>query len=188
MDSESEGSEIWKTTREGLCRDKPDGFKRYFGEFLKISDLQIKLKTLISDTVDRSLMDKIGREVTDIVKTRTRKGFGVKTNLGPQTRLKGLSESYKKQRIRLKAAGKLSKHATPNKSNLTKSGDMIDSTKHKTTKNTVVISPIGNKNKRKAKYQAKAGRIAYNLSKSENRRIIKLIDQEFNKDINKKGL
>lgn len=155
---------------------------------MKISDLRIKLKTLISDTVDKSLMDEIGREVVDIVKTRTRKGFGVKNNLGPQKPLKALSPKYKARRKLLQAQGKLSSKTTPNRSNLTKSGDMIDSTYYKTTKNTVTVSPKGAKNRKKAKYQAEAGRVAYNLSKSENRRITKIINNRFNKDINKKGL
>lgn len=154
---------------------------------MTIQQLQIKFKTLIKDTIDKPLMNRIGIEVAQLVKTRTRKGFGVSANLAPQKRLKGISESYKKQRKRLAAQGRLSGETTVNRSNLTKSGDMLDDITHTSTTNTATIFIKGSKNRGKAERGAKE-RPFMNLSKSEVNKITKIVTEEFNKDINKKGL
>lgn len=155
---------------------------------MTLKDLRIKLQGLIPGIVDKPLMDKIGTEVVDIVKTRTTKGFGVQAEGGPQTPLKGLSESYKKQRRRLKAQGKLSDKTAVNKSNLHKSGEMVESINHQADNNSVTIKPTGSRNEKKVKYQAEAGRIAFNLSKSEKQKVLKIINEEIKNDIKKKGL
>ena len=155
---------------------------------MTLKDLRIKLRSLIDDAVDKELMTKIGKDIAQTVKSRTRKGRGVPVNLGPTKPLPGISESYKKQRARLSKQGKLSSETTPKKSNLTKSGQMLDSTTFRASKNEVVIGPSGTQNKKKAEFQAKAGRVAYNLSKAENKRILKIIEESITDDIKKKGL
>lgn len=155
---------------------------------MRVKEAQIKIKTLVSDSINSALMDKVGREIKETVQARTRKGYGVKEPKGKQERLKGLTESYKKQRKRLKAQGKLSGETTPNTSNLTKSGDMVNSIDYVVNKTTVTVSATGKKNKAKARYQADAGRVAFNLSRSEFNKITKLIENEIQNDIKRKGL
>lgn len=154
---------------------------------MTIQQLQIKFKTLIKATVDKSLMDRIGSEVAQIVKTRTRKGFGVSANLAPQKRLKGISESYKKQRKRLATQGRLSSETTVNRSNLTKTGDMLDDITHTSTTNTATIFIKSSRNRGKAERGAKE-RPFMNLSKSEANKITRIVEEELRKDIKKKGL
>jgi len=59
---------------------------------------------------------------------RTRLGKGVQNNLGPTHKLPNLKTKTVKNRSRLKKLGQLSgQGATPKKSGLNKSGDMLDS-------------------------------------------------------------
>lgn len=155
---------------------------------MNLKDLQIRLKSLINGVVDKALMGEVGQEVVGMVKDRTRKGFGVPQNLGAKKPLPGISESYKKQRRRLRGQGKLSSETTPNKSNLTNTGKLVDSIDYTATSNEVKVEPQGRSNQKKAAFQADAGRIAFNLSKSENKKILKLIEDSITKDIKKKGL
>lgn len=155
---------------------------------MKLKDFRAKLKVVVDGIVDRDILREIGNEAREMVKSRTRKGFGVERELGPQTRLAGISESYKKQRKRLQKQGKLSPETTPGKSNMTKTGELLDTLNLRVNKKSVTVSAKGKKNQDKAKYNAKAGRTIFNLSKSENQKIKKLINQKINDDIKKQGL
>ena len=155
---------------------------------MTFKQLGIKLKRLVDNVVDNELLNEIGKRTTKQVKDRTRKGFGVEEQLGPKTRLKPLTTKYKKRRAKLRKRGKLSSETSPNKSNLTKSGEMLDSTDYTISRDTVTVAPKGRRNKEKASAQEKAGRTAYNISKSENKELLKFIENEITKDIKKQGL
>lgn len=133
-------------------------------------------------------MKELGKKAETMVKERTRKGFGVEKDNGPKTNLKGLSESYKKQRRRLSRQGKLSGETTPGKSNLTKSGKMIDSVTSSASRNEALIYIADSKSKEKAKHQSEDGRTFMNLSKTENNELLKIVEDAIKKDITKKGL
>lgn len=154
---------------------------------MDLKDLTIKLKGLVRGTLNREDFRQIGEQIKDTVVNRTQKGFGVDENGAPQTRLKGLSESYKKQRSRLKKQGKLSGNTTANKSNLTKSGKMLSDIKVRATNDSVTVFPSG-KDRKKAIYQDEAGRKFMNLSKSEINKIKKEIENKIINDIKKQGL
>lgn len=155
---------------------------------MTFDDLNKRLKSLVNGVVDKKLMDKIGSETVPVVKKRTRRGFGVNKDGDKAVKLKGISESTKKQRRRLKKQGKLNSETTPAKSNLTRSGKMIDSLDYVASTNEVTISPKGDNNKDKAAGQENQGRSFLNLSKGEIKNIEDIIAEKINNDINKKGL
>jgi phage gpG-like protein len=155
---------------------------------MTISDLQKKLNNLLSDVVDQDLMTKIAKSVKSNVQTRTRRGFGVDSEGGPAKKLKPLADSYKKQRKRIQAAGGLSQETTPNKSNLTNTGEMINAIDYEVTRNEATVFVTGIENRKKAKYQADADRKFMNLSKREIKDITDIIEQSLETDITKKGL
>lgn len=155
---------------------------------MTFKDLEIKIAALIDGIVKKSTMDDVANMAKDMVVERTSKGFGVKVKEGPKERLKGLSESYKKQRRRLKKQGKLATETTPNKSNLTKSRQMLDSVAAKASTGQATVYLNNDKAGKKAEYQASEGREFMNLSKSEVNKIKKFIEEKIISDIKKKGL
>lgn len=155
---------------------------------MKLKDLSMRFKTLIPSILEDGVMKEVAVVAKEMVRSHTKKGYGVDNDGDPQTRLKGLSESYKKQRRRIKKQGKLSPDTTPNKSNLTKTGDMLKSLSHRSTKDTATIFLKGDKEKKKAEEQEKLGRKFMNISKIERQKIKRIITEAINKGINKKGL
>ena len=133
-------------------------------------------------------MLEVGELAKDLVVTRTKKGMGVKKSEGKQAKLKGLSESYKKQRNRLRRQGKLANDTSPSESNLTKEGQMLQSVDSRAAKSVAEVYIKGQDNNKKAELQEKAGRTFMNLSKTEVNKIKKLIEQKIKADIKKKGL
>jgi hypothetical protein len=65
----------------------------------------------------------IANDLADQIRVRTRLGNGLDKNEGEPTKLKPLSPNYKKARAK---NGQLSDQTTPNKSNLTLTGEMLD--------------------------------------------------------------
>lgn len=155
---------------------------------MTFKDLNIRLRQLVSGVVDRETMGKVADRAKELVTDRTRKGFGVEAEGAPKTRLKGLSESYKKQRRRLRKQGKLDNSTTPGKSNLTQSGQMLKSLKTRASNGQAEVFLGNEEAKTKAKHQADSGRKFMNLSKTEQREIKKIIETELINDIKKKGL
>lgn len=155
---------------------------------MTFKDLNVKLKALVSGISDDEVLREIGNEARQMIKSRTRNGYGVVEDNAPATRLPGLSESYKKQRKRLARQGKLSPDTTPNKSNMTKTGELLDTMVVSVKGDTVTVSPNGKKNAKKAKYNAEKGRVVYNLSKKENQAIRRIVNEKIKTDIKKQGL
>lgn len=150
--------------------------------------VNIQIKALIAGVVSRNNMQKIANTAKAMVIDRTAKGYGVPQPEGPKERLKGLSESTKKRRNRLKRQGKLSSETTPKKSNLTESRHMLDSVRAKATTGEATVYLSNSEANKKAKYQEDSGRIFMNLSKNEVNKIKKEIEQGLINDIKKKGL
>lgn len=150
--------------------------------------LNIQINALIEGVIRRETMSEVGELVRDLVKSRTKKGFGVAEPEGKATRLKGLSESYKKRRRTLKKQGKLDQSTSPTKSNLTQTSQMLDSVKSKASTAKAEVFLDNEKAQRKAELQANDNREFMNLSKSEVNKIKKLLEQKIIDDIKKRGL
>lgn len=85
------------------------------------------IEQLVREKGFRKDLADLGRR---IIFTRTKLGKGVKKNAKAPTKLKKLSPDYKAFRQVFKPIGSL---GTPNKSNLTYTGEMLDSLKSETT-------------------------------------------------------
>lgn len=84
--------------------------------------LEKALLKVLSQTKMKSWMDETAADI----KKRTRLGSGVEKDLDSKSSLKRLSDSYKQFRKR-NPHGELAESTTANKSNLTYSGQMLDS-------------------------------------------------------------
>ena len=153
---------------------------------MNLKELKRKLDGIIKDTVNRQLTDKIGRNAVNNIKTRTRKGFGVAKNEGPTQRLKKLKPQTVKRRRDLKKQGRLSGKTEVAKSNLTRSGKMLNNIKYSNSDNEINIT-LKSDQQDKAK-KVSVERPFMNLSKSEVNEILKIIEIELINDIKKKGL
>lgn len=90
---------------------------------MKSEDFSKNLKKIMDELLrqaEESLND-LGNEAAQLIKKRTRLGYGVSEVGGTKEKLEPLSEPYKKQR-----KGKISGPTTPAKSNLTYSGELLD--------------------------------------------------------------
>lgn len=155
---------------------------------MTFKDIGIKINAVIDGIVEKSTMKEVADLSKDLVKTRTKRGFGVNESGDKATRLKGLSESYKKQRRRLKRQGKLAGDTTPQKSNLTKKGKMIADVESRASTAKAEVFIKDESSRKKAELQAQQGREFMNLSKSEIDKVKKLLEKKIKDDINKKGL
>ena len=110
-----------------------------YNELLKFKKATEKLEKLKQFYTSKELANKVADEAIKQIRKRTRLGYGVSN--GRRTRLKPLSEDYKKTRRKMKG---LSRDARPNKSNLTLTGDMLDNMEHKLKKKiTSMIITLG---------------------------------------------
>lgn len=143
----------------------------------QVDDLVKKIEgKVIKKVREKSFMDNLGKMAADQIKQRTRLGKGVKgeslVKLGP------LSDKYKE--FRRKKKGKLSNLTTPNRSNATATGQMLDGITHKPQEGKVTITiegsrsmelsgePKSNNKDVAAGYQESGrDRVFFKLSKSE---------------------
>ena len=126
----------------------------------------------------------IADDAADRIKKRTRLGYGVKDGErgGPRVKLKGLSNSYKKQRKKYLDINK--KYTTANKSNLTKTGQLLDSLIGKVSNKKIIIKlkenrDDGEKNKDIVDWQSSKGRDFFELTDKE----IKGLRSQLKKDL-----
>lgn len=155
------------------------------------STVRFKLKGLSEDLITKELLTEIGEKIRNLVKTRTRKGKGVPVDGGPQKPLTKLSrkngkKSYVSQRERMQARGKLSPETSPGKSNLTLTGDLLDTIEYDVLKTQVNIRPKAG-NEKKVKHQPE-GRTAFNLSTKEVKIVTNIVENQIINDIKKNGL
>jgi len=99
----------------------------------------------INDEVDNlgrsRRLRELGSFAAELIRKRTRKGFGVARPGGNRRKLKRLARSTIEYRTRYKKL--LSSKTSPRKSNLTFTGQLLDSIKLKVTKGRVTIGPRG---------------------------------------------
>jgi len=109
-------------------------------DFSELSKLIEKLGGDIKETLrDKRVLNEIGEEAVDDIVKRTRLGYGVEKNGDKKGKLKPLSESYKEQRKEERKEGRLSTATSPSKSNLTRTGAMLDDLYHEVEEDGVTI-------------------------------------------------
>jgi hypothetical protein len=132
----------------------------------------------------KKLMRSLGLQTVDIIVERTRKGFGVKRVGGNRRKLKPLSKRYIEFRRRNR--DKLGKAGRITKSNLTFTGQMLDSVKIlKSTPGGFEVGPSGSRSDRKrnadvARWVTEQGRPFMNLGRKEIGSLVRYLREEFN--------
>ena len=141
------------------------------------------LKEIFELMSSQKVMRILGREATRLIKKRTRLGYGVEKSGAAKKPLKALDvdgdPSYVEQRRRglVPMNKKYTKH---NKSNLTLTGDMLNSLREKVSKQKITITPRGKNNIDKTRWAEASGRKYLHLSKQEirqlNQKLERMID------------
>lgn len=145
---------------------------------MDFKDLKMKLDGTLKEVLNKETFSEIGKTVSAQVKTRTRLGKGVDENNASQKNLKPLQDGTKLRRKAKKQLGKLSSETTPAKSNLTDTGEMLNSLKYETSATEVRIYIDGENNQKKARDQVKQGRKFMKLSKAEVNTVISIISKK----------
>jgi hypothetical protein len=133
-----------------------------------------RLNSTIEKVNGPAEMRAIGEFMIEKIRVRTQLGNAVMENLTEKSKLKPLSKKYIEQR---KGFLNLSVMTTPKRSNLTRTGSMLDSLKIKSMSKTAIrIGPTGIgidgvSNSSKAYWQEKMGRIFLRLSFQEVKQI-----------------
>ena len=143
-----------------------------------------KLAKLIHKVTTVKNMKLLGQETVEIIVDRTRnEGKGVKNQFGNKKTLKPVTANYAKWRRSQKRHPKAAKGR---KSNLTFSGNMLDSLKViKATKQAFNIGWSDQENRAKAAGQSAQGREFIRLGKAEVNKLIKFVSDLLNKEIRK---
>lgn len=143
---------------------------------IDLKDFQKKLleigNRIITESGSNGIIQTLGDGANSLIKKRTRLGYGVSSQEGDKERLNPLSDSYKKQR---KLHPK-SSDTTPTKSNLTRTGDMLNSLTAEVGQSSVKLTFKGKLNIDKAGFVTEGGRPFMNLSKAEVNQLKKLLN------------
>ncbi len=139
--------------------------------------LRDAIKNALPDITKASQMRKYGELAAGMIKLRTRLGSGVAYDGADKQKLKSLKPSTVDRRSKLKEAGRLSGETSPRKSNLTQSGQLLDSVQVTNAGvATVSVGPKGGRddgltNQKVAEYVTDGGRPFNSLSKIETKRL-----------------
>ena len=142
-------------------------------------DFENKLKMALNKLASPQMLKQIGDKALDLVRERSTAGFGVQDTsdqIKPKKRFKRLSQPYIAQRARM--AGKLSPRTSPEKSNVTLTGQMLDSMKSTVSTGKVTIDVSGNRRGKGAKsnkevkgYVEEGGRPFNNLTTEDLKKL-----------------
>lgn len=144
----------------------------------KLSKITQIIKTAITK---KSVLDAAGKSAVESIVKRTRLGRGVGKNLGSSSPLPRLKESTVKTRKYLKQKGQLTgPNATPAKSGLNRTGELLNSVEYKISSGSVNIELADKANKDKATDLIKIDKdyTFMNLSKPEFARMIKAMSDQ----------
>jgi hypothetical protein len=133
-----------------------------------------KLDAVKKEITSAENLSKIGSLVSESIFARTLQGYGLGGNLEPLNKLKPLAESTKKSRKKEKH---LSPVTTPAKSNLTRTGAMLQSIDYKVNIDSVTISVAADQ-KDKVQWNADKGREFLYISKKEFNSVVDFIKQK----------
>ena len=161
----------------------------------KLQDILKRISSTVKEAVNREALDSIGLFAVNLVVKRTRLGYGVSRQFDKKQRLAPLSPGYVKSRKMFEG---LSDLTTPKRSNLTRTGQMLDSIRHKVKGNSVEIRPEGRRTDGKlnsdiAYYNAIGGknrprRVFMNISELEYKQILRFYRKTFGDLLRKRNV
>lgn len=135
------------------------------------------LEKALEEVRKPATMKRLGDKAAGMIKLRTRLGHGVTGDGTDKQKLKPLSDSTRESKRGKLRRGELSSDTTPNRSNLTDTGQLLDSIKAFDAQNgSIKVGPTGTRQDGKrnediAKYVTEQGRSFNHLSKVEQKRI-----------------
>lgn len=151
-----------------------------------------RIETDLNETIKREQMIKLGLFAADLIRKRTRLGYGVDRQFGSKSKLKALSPRYVKFR---KQYNLLAQSTTPKKSNLTLTGQMLDSvTITKVENGSIKVGPTGKRfdndktNIQIAQYNQDKGRTFNRISQLESQQILREFRRSFGDLLRKRQL
>lgn len=148
-----------------------------------------KILKRIEVILDRFDLDPYAEDTAERIKNRTRLGYGVESRGARRQKLKPLKDTYRN--IRRKNKGSLSKATTPKKSNLTFTGQLLDSLRGFGRRGRIVIEVVDNRddgesNKAIAGYVKENGRPFLEVSDKELKGLRNDIKRDLIKSLRRK--
>jgi len=160
-----------------------------------------RLESAVDETIKPAAMKTLGEFIANIIKKRTLLGYGVKKDFGTKEKLKGFTSGYRAFRKYAPDKGVLAGSTSVGKSNLTLTGQMLESYGTiKVSKSMVSVGVKGSRrtvgflkgrgltNKQIAAYQEEQGRIFNRLSQLEFQQALRLYRKTFGDLLLKKRL
>jgi hypothetical protein len=151
-----------------------------------------KIEDTLDETIKREQMISLGNFTANLIRKRTRLGYGVDRQFGVKQKLKPLSPRYVSARKKFKD---LSNATTPKKSNLTLTGQMLDSVKIiKAENGSIKIGPTGNRtdnsfsNLQIALFNQNKGRTFNRVSQLEGQQVLREFRRSFGDLLKKRKL
>ena len=135
-----------------------------------------QFRNALNKAFDNQYLNRIGAQIVNQIQVRTRSGFGVARNGARQNRLRGLSPRYIEARREARKSGVLSNITTPARSNLTYTGNMIESIYYQLRRSRLVFGFNNPEAIRVAEEVQSRGRPFFNLSSTE----INKLTRQFN--------
>lgn len=145
-----------------------------------------KLQRKLTEALDDVEFDEYFEPIPDIIKERARGGQGITKDGGAKKNLKKLANSTMLGRELLERKGRLSSETSPVTSNLTQSGQMLDSirlTKVNGKKYIVEFEESRDDDKLNTdlvKYNEEKGRTFFGLTKTERRTLERNVQKKIN--------
>ena len=140
-----------------------------FAEFTQTFTPQIR--KAIKDAFNKQYFTQIGKLVRNQIRVRTRSGFGVRSNGARQQRLRPLSRGYVATRQFARKFGILASTTSPGTSNLTFTGNMLESIRYRASNDGVILGFANRRAIDTADEVQSKGRPFFNLSASEVRNL-----------------
>lgn len=145
-----------------------------------------KLEKTVAESIKKAALVDVGVFARDLIVKRTRLGYGVEKDLGSKKRLAKLSPNYIKRR---KMFAGLSENTRPSRSNLTLTGQMLNSIISTAKAGIIEIKPTGTRTDGKrnadiAQYNEDGGkgrpkRIFMRISQLEFKQIVRFYRKTF---------
>jgi hypothetical protein len=149
----------------------------------KLAAMAKKVDSILPKLINQGKMNFLleGKDsIPDIIKRRTRLGRGVNDG-GGLDKLKPLSDKYKNRRKNIALSGE----TKPNKSNLTLTGEMLNSIIGSIRGTIASFTFKGDENNKKAGWAEEGGRPFFKLSESEKNGISRKIASVIRKALRK---
>lgn len=158
---------------------------------IDLSKFKQKLLKVLDEQKSEAYLKQIAVEFANVIRDRTRLGYGVNEQGGSKVKLKALSPVTIEARRYKKKRGELSDKTSPTKSNLTDTGQLLDSLKGRAINKLIQISPEGSRkgsslsNAAVASYVEDAGRTFLDLSSQDIKKLTSMVQDQLNEIVNK---